>query len=221
MKKNMQHGTCHKHICEFAIIILVIIVTNLTACSNAKTSADSTTNSSNVGITIFDKNEDYEVNYIPKERILLNEIIGNDKYENVAVISSSGKVEILSAQIYLDTDGSVTSADGNKTINDVKGIYLDDNFYSIRDAYYDAVDYLNSNEKTMVVLLDGFSLSQYKAAMEKGYVPLLSQYFQNEALSVVTPVTNAGYAAIITGKTPDINGIHDRSMREMNVDSIF
>lgn len=221
MKNNIQQIVCHKYCRIVLSVILAIFVITQAACSNVKTNADSNITESPVsGITIFNYNEDYAVNYITKEKILLDEITENEKYKKAVVISKSGKEEAFSANMYLDIDGSVC-IDGDKTIKDVKGIYLADDLHSITDAYYDAKKYLESNEKVMVVLLDGFSLNQFKAADEKGYVNFLRQYFQHEALSVVTPVTNAGYAAIITGKTPDINGVHDRSMREMNVESIF
>ena len=93
--------------------------------------------------------------------------------------------------------------------------------YSITNAYYDAKDYLDNDKKIMVVLLDGFGYNEYKLAKQKGYIPFLSQYFKNPALSVYKPVTNAGFAAIITGQTPFVNGVHDRSVREMKVESIF
>lgn len=221
MKKNIQQIFYHKYCRIVSSVFITILVITQAACSYVKTNADFNITESPVsGITIFNANRDYVVNYIPKEKILLDEITGNGGYEKAVVISKSGKEEVFSAKMYLNVDGSV-SIEGDKTIKDVKGIYLADDFYSITDAYYDAKKYLESNEKVMVVLLDGFSLNQFKAADEKGCVDFLSQYFQHEALSVVTPVTNAGYAAIITGKTPDVNGVHDRSMREMNVESIF
>lgn len=221
IKNNIKQIVCHKYCRVVLSVFLAILVITQAACSIVKTNAGSNIAEFPVnGIAIFDANRDYAVNYIPKEKILLDEIAGNEKYEKAVVISKSGKEEAFSAKIYLNIDGSV-SIDGDKTINDVKGIYLADDLHSITDAYYDAKKYLENNEKVMVVLLDGFSLNQFKAADEKGNVDFLRQYFQHEALSVVTPVTNAGYAAIITGKTPDVNGVHDRSMREMNVESIF
>ncbi|MFA9422921.1 MAG: hypothetical protein ACERLG_05055, partial [Sedimentibacter sp.] len=222
MKNTIQNNVGFNLNCKKTIAMLVILVLILAGCNKDNGNSQSnTTESVDEGITIFNQNEDYVVKYIPKEEESLYEIIGNENYENAVVISRSGKTENVQAKLYLEKDGTVTSYNKDKQIKDVTGIYVTNDFHSITDAYYDSKKYLENNEKVMVVLLDGFSLNQFKVAKEKGYVDFLKQYFQHEAVSVVTPVTNAGYAAMITGKTPDVNGVHDRSVRELNVESIF
>lgn len=93
--------------------------------------------------------------------------------------------------------------------------------HSITQAYYDMKEYLDNDEKVMTVVLDGFSYNQYELALEKGYIPFLSKYFKHVASSVYKPVTNSGLAAILTGQGPDVNGVHDRSTRDLKVESIF
>ncbi len=200
------------------IFILALFIALPYGCSKSETNTNIQSETIEESITIFDKIDNIEEDFIADKKALLNEILTENKYENAAVITNEGATEIVSTDIYLK-GGTVLT--GDKEINDVKGIYLFNNFYSITAAYYDTKKALDNGEKVMVVLLDGFSLKQYEEASEKNCVPFLSKYYKHEALSVYTPVTNAGYAAIITGKTPDINGVHDRSFRDMNVETIF
>lgn len=196
------------------MLIMTIMIFYLSACSNI-TEIE--------GIGIFNKDKNYKTDYIPKGKTQLSEIIENDIKDEIVVITKSGAVHMIPSNSYIDTnkDSVIVIDNDNNEIKDVKGIYISHDFHNISDAYYDAKDYLDNNEKVMVVLLDGFSYSQYKNAKESDLTPFLSQYFQNEALSVYEPVTNAGFASMITGETPDINGVHNRDYREMEVGSIF
>lgn len=192
------------------IIMLLITVIILVSCNSSNSSFIKENKSS---INIFSINEDLAINYIPDEKIKINELT-DDKYSEAALIYSDGSVKKLNVN-----KGNIIL--NKKNIEDLKGIFLYNNFHSITSAYYETKEFLDKNERVLTVLLDGFSLGQYEYAKDNGYISFLSNYFAHEALSVYTPVTNAGYAAIITGNTPDINGIHDRSYREMKVDSIF
>jgi hypothetical protein len=200
------------------IFIFALILALSCGCSKSETYTNIQTETVEEGITIFDKFDNIEEDFISDKKTLLNEILTYNEHENAAVITNEGETKIVSADIYLKENTVFTDS---IKISNVKGIYLFNDFYSITDAYYDAKKALDNGEKVMVVLLDGFSLKQYEEASEKNCVPFLSKYYKHEALSVYTPVTNAGYAAIITGKNPDINGVHDRSFRDMNVESIF
>lgn len=177
-------------------------------------------------INIFDDNQNYLFEYEPEggDEVLLKSIIGEVANKDIAVIGANGETckMISDVRIGKNKDGIFcTSMGDKKTIQNVVGIYLSDSFKSITDTYYDTKSCIDKDKKVVVVLLDGFGYNEYKLAKEKGYIPFLSQYYKNTALSVYTPVTNAGYAAMITGQTPNINGVHDRSVREMNVNSIF
>lgn len=200
------------------IILGVILLCLITAsgCGNLKVNEVQ-------GISIFNKDMNIKTEYIPEEKIHLKDIIGGEISEQIAVIMENGSVNILSSNVYIDADRASVFliGDDKKKISDVKGIYLSDEFYGNTQAYYDALDYLENDKRIMVVLLDGFSYEQYKIAQERDLLKFLNQYFVREVLSVYTPVTNAGFAAILTGETPDINGIHNRDNRAMKVGSIF
>jgi hypothetical protein len=196
------------------LIITLIIILILTSCTNEKsTEVD--------GIAIFNKDKNYIIDYIPEEKTHLREILGKEINEEVAVITKSGAMNIISYDLFLDknSESVFTISKDNNKIQNVVGIYTSDYFYSITDTYDDMRNYLDNDEKVMVFLLDGFSFEQYKHV--KDHLSFLPQYFIHEALSVYTPVTNAGFAAMITGQTPDINGVHNRSYRDIKVPSIF
>lgn len=171
------------------------------------------------GIYVFDMHEDFASNYRGTGELSKIEGVKARSYSKAAVISEDGHTMIASTDITMKNDGVAVVE--NKEIRGVKGIYLHDNFSSITDAYTDAKEFLDKGEKVLVVLLDGLSLRQYEAFCKDNSGSFLESCYKNEALSVFTPVTNAGYAAIITGAWPDVNGVHDRSFRDLKVESIF
>lgn len=202
---------------KLLLLLSLLLLLFLAGCSQASIKEQE-------GICIFNENENIKTNFLPEKNVHIKEIYNS--YSSAAIIKKNGAINIMTDDFYIGSNGSIIGSNGSiikgKTkINNIEGIYLTDNYHSITEAYYKTEEYLSKNEKIMVVLLDGFSYNQYKVALEKFYIPFLSKYFKYPALSVFTPVTNSGYAAIITGKYPDENGIHDRSTREMNVKSIF
>lgn len=204
------HGLQDNRFFGFKSLLLIFFLVILVGCSADVSDIES------AGINIFNENENYLVDFNPEKRISIKEIF--KEVSNGAVILNTGEIIFMPADFYIDKNKIVADAE---TIENVEGIYLTDNYQSITNAYYDMKEYLDKDEKVMTVLLDGFSYNQFKMADEKNALPFLSKYFKYPALSVYTPVTNAGFAAIITGQTPNVNGVHDRSYRQMNVDSIF
>ncbi len=194
--------------------LLLIILVFLTGCS-AKVNKTELK-----GINIFNKDENLIVDYIPEGKVPINEL-SKEKYSHAAIICDTGLTVLLSTDYYIGSDSTVYTAAGQTKFENIEGVYLTNDYQSITNAYYHMIEYLGNDEKVMTVLLDGFSYNQFKMANNEDRIPFLSKYFIYPALSVFTPVTNSGLAAIITGQTPNVNGVHDRSLREMNVDSIF
>lgn len=188
------------------IAILIVLMVLLSSCSKYKES----NGSKDANIDVFDSECSYTADVQDDALILNAEAVD---YKKAALIYESGAVEHVSIN-----KGEIKDI---SNIDNLKGIYMYHNFHSITDAYNFIKEYMDKDERVFVVLLDGFSLEQYKYATENNYVNFLNSCYKNEALSVYTPVTNAGYAAIITGQTPDKNGVQDRSYRDMKVDSIF
>ncbi len=194
--------------------LLLIILVFLTGCS-AKVNKTELK-----GINIFNKDENLIVDFIPEGKVPINEL-SKEKYSHAAIICDTGLTVLLSTDYYIGSDSTVYAAAGQTKFENIEGVYLTNDYQSITNAYFHMIEYLGNDEKVMTVLLDGFSYNQFKMANNEDRIPFLSKYFIYPALSVFTPVTNSGLAAIITGQTPNVNGVHDRSLREMNVDSIF
>lgn len=195
------------------ILLIIISMIYLLACGNEDQIQ---------GINIFDKDKNYISDYIPEGKTPLMDLLDEDVRGEISVIAENGSVELVSPDAHLDTDrDSVILIDENREIKEVKGIYISENKHSILDAYHDGKAYLDRDEKVMIVLLDGFSYDQYKDMDRENRIPFFSEHFQNEALGVYKPVTNAGFAGMISGENPDVNGVHNRDYRELKVESIF
>ncbi len=170
-----------------------------------------------------------------------------DKGNSVSIFTSHKMISLSSlvkdsenktgqAVIFLE-DGSIHmgTADGMLELGDtqvkyhlgdtihenVVGIYLGETLGFVGDAYYDMDHYLSAGEKVLTIFLDGFSMETYEIAKERGIIPNISGGEVKKVFSVHTSVTNAGFASMITGTTPDINGVHSREERELLVPSIF
>jgi hypothetical protein len=90
------------------------------------------------------------------------------------------------------------------------------------DVYYDAVHFLDRDEDVLIIILDGFGYHQYIHAVQQGYAAFLGSMAPAKmASSVYTPVTNAGVAAILTGRPPSENGVHTRKEMDLLTPSIF
>jgi len=74
----------------------------------------------------------------------------------------------------------------------------------------------------MLIILDGLGYHQYRYAVDNGYIDFMDEAISvKPAVSVFRPVTNAGLAAMFTGKSPSYSGIHDRDRRESLIPTIF
>jgi len=164
--------------------------------------------------------------YSKKKVLGIEELLDNGTYEKLVVMGRDGNI------IYTGNTGLIELEDnhfnyidglsGEITVNDLAGIMIDYPGASITDVYHDSIYYLGRGDKVMVIILDGFGYHQYKHAAENGYIPFMENSRNTViASSVFRPVTNAGLAAMFTGKPPAENGIHDREDREPMVPTVF
>ncbi|MFZ5969091.1 MAG: alkaline phosphatase family protein [Bacillota bacterium] len=113
-------------------------------------------------------------------------------------------------------------SDGKGRIKNVAGVLINPPTETVMDAYYDALHYLENDEKVMILYLDGFGYHQYEYAMDHGYLPYLGGLSKAKKVTTVyQPVTNAGFAAMITGKPPSENGVYSRKQKDLRSTSIF
>ncbi len=143
----------------------------------------------------------------------------------ILVMGQNGEFQFLENDGYFETKDNYINywyADGKNSIEKVAGVMLEPPTSSIMDAYDDSLHFIGKDEKVLLILVDGLGFQQYLKAMEGGFAPFLAGIKQADpAASVYKPVTNAGLAAVITGKTPEENGIYSRKQRELKVLSIF
>ncbi|MDD3045581.1 MAG: hypothetical protein PHF33_09015, partial [Candidatus Delongbacteria bacterium] len=144
----------------------------------------------------------------------LEELIGT---KNAAYMISDGSgknhyTRSLGYLAYKDNRMDYLDTDKKNEIKNVKGILTGAPAISNTGAYHDALKFIGEGKKVMVIFLDGFSFAQYEYAINNGYAPYLASVPKAEkATTYFKPVTNVGFAAMITGTGPDENGIHDRS----------
>ena len=141
-------------------------------------------------------------------------------FQRALVMGEMGEVDYIEEGYFKRDKDSLYYIGKDKEIKNIVGVVIDPPETSIKDAYYDMERYLE-DDKVLFILLDGFGYHQYEYARENGFLSFLEEFEARKALSVYKPVTNAGLAAIITGKSPEENGVYSRKQRELNVDSIF
>lgn len=155
----------------------------------------------------------------------IESLLRDYKWENGIIMSELGDIQKIDELSYLQLEGNrlhYLSEDGKNKIEDIRGIILDPPDRSIMDSYYDTKDLLNQDERVLFIFVDGFAYHQYRYALKKGKIPYLASLEKAErALTVYQPVTNAGFAAMITGKSPRENGVYSHDQREYRGNSIF
>ncbi|HQO08724.1 MAG TPA: alkaline phosphatase family protein [Clostridiales bacterium] len=143
----------------------------------------------------------------------------NAEYKRLMIISSDGKNLYTGGQgqLIYDDNRILYSDETGDNPQEIKGIMPDPPEKSVSDAYHDALNYIYDGKKVMVIFLDGFSCAQYEYAVKNKMTPYLAELDKaQKASTYFKPVTNVGFAAMITGTGPIENGIHDRSGRALN-----
>lgn len=110
----------------------------------------------------------------------------------------------------------------HKIFADLKGIIINPPTFTIMDVYNDSLHYLKNDKKVMILFVDGLSYNQYEIfKADYSNLNIVSYKDVKKVNTIYKPVTNSGFAAMITGKSPVENGVLNRSYRELNVDTIF
>ncbi|MDY0236275.1 MAG: alkaline phosphatase family protein [Gudongella sp.] len=197
------------------IVLIILIATVFYGCNKASEDVVYT------GIYIFNENENIKSDYIPDEDIALSDLVGQS-IDSCVIITSRGEEVIMDGNTILKKGEKGIQAEfDNIMVDDIVGIYIGDEIPGISKLYYDVKDSIDSEEKVLAVFLDGFSYEQYLILKQSDSLKFLNGVFLTPARSVYVPVTNAGFASMITGTLPPVNGVYDRSYRGFNVESIF
>lgn len=123
-------------------------------------------------------------------------------------------IEIYNQRLNLkDFDGQV--------IEDVKGIIVNPPAHTVMDNYYDAQNYIEKGIPVMTLFIDGFSYKQWKRLRQASPNLYISRLNFLKATTVYRPVTNAGFAAMLSGQTPNQSGVMDRSVRQLACETLY
>ena len=144
--------------------------------------------------------------------------------ENVLVMGTRGEVREAAGGYFTLAPAALEFRDerGQVQIQEVAGVVIEAPERRTTDAFHDALHLLKADQPVILVILDGLGYHQYVYAIEHGHAPFwASQARAERALTVYQPVTNAGVAAILTGKTPEYNGVYSRRQRLLEVPDIF
>lgn len=161
--------------------------------------------------------------YTTHRYIKLTDIAGVDS--NILVMGAEGGYSLNDGQGYLELNDNTIDyvfSDMETVVKNISGIMMDIPKRTVMDTYYDSGHYIDNGQNVMVLYLDGFSYDEYINAVGKGYAPYLKSLTEaDRASTVYKPVTNAGFAAMITGKGPDENGVYSREQKDLKVPDIF
>jgi len=162
----------------------------------------------------------YEVKGMKQKRVLsLNDLVSED-YDLALLMTGEGDHEYLLNDGYIEIGQTLNYIipESYDIYNDLKGIMINPPQTSVMDLYDDVIMHLD--QPVMVIFIDGFSNHQYDY-MKNHMKTYLNTFTHEKATSVFKPVTNAGFAAMLTGQTPKDNGVLDRSFRTLLSDDIF
>ena len=152
------------------------------------------------------------------------DLLDLSKSKNIFIIGEAGKMLKHQKGMLELRENSVDYVipETKARLHNVEGIVLEAPIARNSDAFYDTQHYLESGQRVLVIILDGFGYHQYMYSRNNAQAPFLqSLTIAEKAMTVYQPVTNAGLATIFTGTTPDVNGVHSRKQREMLVPDIF
>lgn len=173
---------------------------------------------------ISEKTTDGKIYKVPgmkiKKVVQVKDLIEDD-YTLSLMMTSEGDYEYLMNDGYVSLEGHTLNyviPESYDIYNDVKGVMINPPLMSVMDTYDETLEHLD--ERVMILFIDGFSYNQYEH-MKTHTSAFMNQLKSEKANTVFKPVTNAGFAAMITGQTPKKNGVLNRSFRELYTKDIF
>jgi hypothetical protein len=198
------------------LLTVLIMLYFMTGCIHEK-------NQSFKPATLITSDENISTITSSDDEILLSHVINLTK-ESILMTYDGGyyPIEIDGTLVPSNNGVTLKNKNGKKLYENIVGIINDPPKRSIMDVYHESKFFIERNEKVMVIYIDGWAWHQYEYLKENHPELYLSQSNSFEkALAVYKPVTNSGYAAMITGLPPYENGIINRNYREPKVETIF
>lgn len=169
--------------------------------------------------------EENSVSRYRQKLVLPLTAVSGEEIRSVLVMGREGEYEEYQGNGFLevgDREINFLQAAGTTLLSNIAGVIVNPPPFSVMDTYTDALYYLNRGERVLVIFIDGLGFYQYEEARGREIIPNLAAFTEPHRVNTVyKPVTNAGFAAMITGLPPVDNGIWDRSVREPGVPTIF
>ncbi|MBA1334486.1 MAG: hypothetical protein HPY66_2335 [Firmicutes bacterium] len=167
----------------------------------------------------------YGVSIYTQRRMVDLKTVIEEKHGNLLIMGRNGEYRRVKNDGYLEIGDNTIDyvcPDLKNRVADLAGIMVDPPVGSIMDAYYDTLHFLENDKNVMLIILDGFGYHQYLYAVEAGHANFLASLPPaNMATSVYRPVTNAGLAAMYTGKPPEENGVNSRKQKDIKTPTVF
>lgn len=140
------------------------------------------------------------------------------------VIGAKGQNQLVSQGYFQVKDNYINywQTEARSTLENVKGVIINPPAASLMDTYFEALRYLQDGEKVLVVVVDGLTYHHYSTLLASGTVPFLEKAGPaQKALGVYPLETKVGFAAILTGKTPEENGVITANDQKLQLPSLF
>lgn len=161
----------------------------------------------------------YEVAALKVKRTVQVKDLVEDDYQLSLMMTDEGDYEYFTEEGYVELLNHSLNYFQHETYdvyNGLKGIIINPPILSTLDVYEDVIN--NLDERFLIIFIDGFSHEQLSYLRKDVSLKL---WPCEKANTVFKPVTNAGFAAMITGQPPKINGVLNRDYRELKTMDIF
>ncbi|QOR35404.1 alkaline phosphatase family protein [Clostridium sp. 'deep sea'] len=164
----------------------------------------------------------YTVDVMQQRKVLELTNFVKEPIKSTLVMDSQGEYEYITCNGLVEvSDKGINYITQDKTYRDIVGIMVNPPQTTVMDCFNDSLHYLKQNTDVMVLFIDGFSYNQYLTIKDNKDLFIANLQNVKKANTVFKPVTNAGFAAMITGEPPKVNGVLNRDYRELKVATIF
>ncbi len=168
---------------------------------------------------------DYTTAIFSERKLLtLEELVNKDLESRTIIFNKEGKTLSYNGG-YLELKSNYLNyinPEQKESLENIRGVIIDAPLKSNKDAFYDALHYLENGKKVLIVLLDGFSYHQFSHLKENNELPYMSKIDNNsKVITSYKPVTNTGLAAVLTGKSPAQNGVYSHDFKDLKVPDLF
>lgn len=163
--------------------------------------------------------------YTRRKLVKLRELIPAQAGDRILAMGAAGEHRYLANRGYIELRDNYLSyfqPEEHSRVDNLKGVIVNPPTASIMDCYYEIRHYLESNERVLVIVIDGLNYRQYSRVTQKGYAPFLNKAPAALMASGVYPLEGKVWrAALITGRPPEENGVIDKSDQKLAAGTIF